>query len=98
MKNGRYSVFESTNGDGKIQFLIENTTITVFLKTIDYGITVIIEKINGNTVILSLVRPPIYCGRQLNYVRDENNKIEDMPRFNIQIQCVILNTNISNLN
>ena len=59
MKNGRYSVFQSTNGDGKIQFLIENTTVTGFVQKFVYGITVIFEKINGNTVIQSLVRPPL---------------------------------------
>ena len=59
IKNGRYSVFQSPNGDGKIQFLIENTTVTVFIQKFDYGITVIFEKINGNTVIQSLVRPPL---------------------------------------
>ena len=26
----RYSVFQSPDGDGKMQFLIENTTVTVF--------------------------------------------------------------------
>ena len=41
-----------------MQYLIENTTVTVFIQKIDYGITVIFEKINGNTVIQSLVRPP----------------------------------------
>jgi len=51
IKNGRYSVFESPNGDGKMQFLIENPTVTVFLQKFDYDITVIIEKINGNTII-----------------------------------------------
>ena len=51
IKNGRYSVFQRPNGDGKIQFLLKNTTVTVFLQKFDYGITVIIEKINGNTVI-----------------------------------------------
>ena len=50
MKNGRYSVFQSTDGDGKIQFLIEKTTVTVFVQKYDYGISVILEKINGNTV------------------------------------------------
>ena len=60
IKNGRYSVFQSPNGDGKIQFLIENTTVTVFIQKFDYGITVIFEKINGNTVIQNLVRPPLY--------------------------------------
>ena len=59
IKNGRYSVFQSPNGDGKIQFLIENTTVTVFIQKFDYGITVIFEKINGNTVIQNLVRPPV---------------------------------------
>ena len=51
IKNGRYSVFQSLSGDGKIQFLIENTTVTVFKQTFDHGITVIFKKINGNTVI-----------------------------------------------
>ena len=59
IKDGRFSVFKSPNGDGKIQFLIENTTVTVFIQKFDYGITVIFEKINGNTVIQSLVRPPL---------------------------------------
>ena len=56
IKNGRYSVFEPPNGDGKIQYLIENATVTVFIQKFDYGITVIFEKINGNTVIQNLVR------------------------------------------
>ena len=51
-------MFQSPNGDGKIQFLRENTPVTVFVQKIDYGITVIFEKINGNTVIQNLVRPP----------------------------------------
>ena len=38
-------------GDGKIQFLIENATVKVFVQKFDYGITVIFEKINGNIVI-----------------------------------------------
>ena len=59
MKNGRCSIFQSPNGDGKIQFLIENTTVTVFIQKFDYGITVIFEKKNGNTVIQNLVRPPL---------------------------------------
>ena len=58
MKNGRYLVFQSPNGDGKIQFLIENTTVTVFIQKFDYGITVLFEKINGNAVIQNLVQPP----------------------------------------
>ena len=29
-KNGPYLVFQLPNGDGKIQFLIENTTMAVF--------------------------------------------------------------------
>ena len=40
-KNGRYLVFQSPNGEGKIQFLIESTTVTVFIQNVDYGITVI---------------------------------------------------------
>ena len=51
IKNGRYSVFETPNGDGKIQFLIENTTDTVFIQKFDYDITVHFENINGNAVI-----------------------------------------------
>ena len=47
IKNGRYSLFQSPNGDGKIQFLIENNTGTIFIHNID-GITVIFEKINGS--------------------------------------------------
>ena len=60
MKNGRYSVFQSRKGDGKIQFLIENTTVTVFIQMFVYGITVIFEKINVNMVIQNLVRPPVH--------------------------------------
>ena len=48
---GRYSVFQTPNGDGKIHILIENTTVTVFIQKFDYGVTVIFVKINGNTVI-----------------------------------------------
>ena len=58
IKNGRYSVFQSPNGDRKIQFLIENTAVTVFTQKFDYGITVIFEKIYGNMVIENLVHPP----------------------------------------
>ena len=57
IKNGLYSVFQSPNGDGKIQVLIENITLKVFIQTYDYGIAVIFEKINGSTVIQNLVRP-----------------------------------------
>ena len=46
-KNGRYSVFKSPNDDGNIQFLIENTTVTVIIQKFAYGVTVIFEKING---------------------------------------------------
>ena len=31
IENGRYSVFQSPNRDVKIQFLMENTTVTVFI-------------------------------------------------------------------
>ena len=51
IKNGQYSVFQLPNGDGKIQFLIENTTVTVFIKIFDYAIMVIPEKNNGNAII-----------------------------------------------
>ena len=51
IKNGRYSVFQSLNGDGKIQYLIENTPVMVFVQKFDYGITVIFKKINGKMVI-----------------------------------------------
>ena len=50
--------FKLPNADGKMQFLIETTTVMVFLQKCDDGITVIFEKINGNTVIQNLVRPP----------------------------------------
>ena len=43
--------FQLPKGDGKIQFLIENATVTVFIHKFDYSITVIFEKINGNTLI-----------------------------------------------
>ena len=36
IKDGRFSVFKSPNGDGKIQFLIENTTGMVFIQKFDY--------------------------------------------------------------
>ena len=58
MNGIRYSVFHSPNGDGKIQFLIENTTMTVFIQKFAYGTTVIFGKINGYMVIYNLVRPP----------------------------------------
>ena len=51
LKNGRYSVFQSSNGDGKMQFLIGNTTVTIITQKFDHGITVIFEEINGITVI-----------------------------------------------
>ena len=44
-KNGLYLVFHLPNGDGKIQFLIENTTMTIFKQKFD-GNTVVFEKIN----------------------------------------------------
>ena len=62
-KNDWYSVFQAQNGEGKNQFLIENTMVTVFIQKYDYGITVIFEKIDGNTVIRNLVRPPLSSAR-----------------------------------
>ena len=59
IKDGRFSVFKSPNGDGKKQFLIENTTGMVFIQKFVYGITLIFEKINGNTVTQNLVRPTL---------------------------------------
>ena len=44
IKNVQYSEFQAPNGDGKIQFLIENTTVTVFIQIFDYGTIVIFEK------------------------------------------------------
>ena len=35
IKDGRFSVFKSPNCDGKIQFLIENTTGMVFIQKFD---------------------------------------------------------------
>ena len=40
-----------SDGKGKIQSLIENTTVTVFIQKFDSGILILFEKINGNTVI-----------------------------------------------
>ena len=37
--------------NGRIQFLIENTTVTVFTQKFDYAMSVIFEKIIGDTVI-----------------------------------------------
>ena len=34
--------------------------VMVFIQKFEYGITVILEKINGNMVIQNLVRPPLY--------------------------------------
>ena len=56
-----YSVFQSPKGDGKIQFLIEIITVTVFIQKFDYVIMVIFEKINDNTMIQNRVRPPDQC-------------------------------------
>ena len=58
LKDGLYSVFELPNHDGKIQFSIEKTTVKVSIQKFDYGITVIFEKINGNTIVQNLVSPP----------------------------------------
>ena len=44
IKDGRYLVFQSPSDDGKIQFLIENTTVTVFIQQFYDGITLIFEK------------------------------------------------------
>ena len=55
--NKKWSVFEH-NGDRKIQFMIENTTGTVFIQKFDYGVMVIFEKINSNTVIQ---KPRLRC-------------------------------------
>ena len=51
IQNGRYLVFQSPNDDGKIQFLIENTTVKVFMQKFDYSITVSYKEIESNTVI-----------------------------------------------
>ena len=56
-KNSRCSLFQSSDGDSKIQFLNQNTTMTAFIHTFDYGITVIFENSNSNKVIQNLVRP-----------------------------------------
>ena len=57
IKIGQYSIFQPHNGDGKIQSLIENTTVMVFVQKTYYGILVLFEKIYGNTVIEILVPP-----------------------------------------
>ena len=68
-KNGRYSVFQSPNGDGKIQFLIENTTVAVFRQIFDYGITVIFEKINSKEkkidYLFSVTWSKTMCGMRI---------------------------------
>ena len=51
IKDGRYLVFLSPNGNGKMQFLIENDTVMVLIQKFDYGTTIIFEEINGNTGI-----------------------------------------------
>ena len=56
--NKKWSVFQSPDGDGNIQFQIENTTVTEIIQKFNYAMTVIFEKINGNTVIQNHVRPP----------------------------------------
>ena len=55
-KNGRYTVFQSPDDDGKIQFPIENTTVTVFIKKLSNGITVIFKK-KLMVIRPSMVRP-----------------------------------------
>ena len=65
IKNGWYLIFQSSNYDSKIQILLENTTVTVIIQKFDYGISLIFKKINGNTVIQNLIRPPLY-----QYCRD----------------------------
>ena len=57
-KNDLYLVFQLPNGDGKIQYLIENTTMTISKQKVGYKNTVIFGKINCNTVIENLVPPP----------------------------------------
>ena len=52
-------MFESNNGDSKVKFLMENTTVTVFIQKFDYGMTVIFEKIIGSKEIKNLVRTPL---------------------------------------
>ena len=47
IKNGRYSAFQTPNGDGKTQFLTEDITMTVILQNFDYDITVIFENIKN---------------------------------------------------
>ena len=43
--------YQLPNDDGKIQFLIENTTVKVFMQKFDYSITVSYKEIESNTVI-----------------------------------------------
>ena len=50
--------FSQLTVTGNMQFLIENTTVTVSIQKFDHGFTVIFEKINDNMVIQNLVRPP----------------------------------------
>ena len=71
MKNGRYSVFQSPNGDGKIQYLIDNTTMAVFIQKFDYDITVIFEKINGNNGNSKPRTPPPKMAHDFAKKRDQ---------------------------
>ena len=48
-KNGRYLVFQSPNGDGKIHFWIGNSTVTTFTQKIDHDVRVIFEKNYSNS-------------------------------------------------
>ena len=57
-ENGWYLVFQTPDGDSKIQFQIESITVTVFKQKFDYRIMVIFEKINNDTEIQNLVHPP----------------------------------------
>ena len=59
IKDGRYSIFQSPNDGGKIQFLIENTKVTVFIQKFYYGTKVIFEKIKSNTVIKTSYAPSL---------------------------------------
>ena len=43
-KNDRYFGIQAPNIDGKNQFLLENTTVTVIIQKFDCGITVLFVK------------------------------------------------------
>ena len=53
--------FKSPNADGKMQFLIETTTVMVFIQKFDYSIAIIFGNINSNINLQPRTPPPLHC-------------------------------------